>query len=84
METCVDILLIMFCNTFIQILCSEYENAYSYTTDDWPSITDSINDRTLSQPQSPVGTRRRPRPFKAIRRVAGRFVDGVVRFPHSQ
>jgi len=62
----------------------EYENAYSYTTDDWPSITDSINDRTSSQPQSPVVTRRRPRPFKAIRHAAGRFVDGVVRFPHSQ
>jgi hypothetical protein len=26
----------------------------------------------------------RRRPFKAIRRVAGRFVDGMTRFPHSQ
>lgn len=56
----------------------EYENTYAYTTDDWPSISNT-NDRT--QPQSPVVARRRP--FKAIRRVAGRFVDGMSRFPHS-
>lgn len=68
-----------------RVLCphfnrSEYENAYSYTTDDWPSITES-NDR-LSKEQAVQRPRRRP--FKAIRRVAGRFVDHVARFPHSQ
>jgi hypothetical protein len=63
------------------IYYSEYENAYSFSspTDDWPSSISETNDRT--QQQQPVAARRQP--FKAIRRVAGRFVDGVVRFPHS-
>jgi hypothetical protein len=56
----------------------EYENTYSYTTDDWPSVSSDSS----SQPQATTVQRRRP--FKAIRRVAGRFVDHVARFPHSQ
>jgi hypothetical protein len=66
--------------TKLPVYDDEYENAYSYTTDDWPSITES-NDR-LSKEQAVQRPRRRP--FKAIRRVAGRFVDHVARFPHSQ
>jgi len=58
----------------------EYDNAYSFSspTDDWPSMSTDTNDS--KKIQSPV----RRGPLRAIRRVAGRVVEGMVRFPHAR
>lgn len=62
--------------------CSEYDNSFSFSspTDDWPSMSSSqIDDMIDAKKSRPL----RRGPINAIRRVAGLFVEGGARFPHS-
>jgi hypothetical protein len=57
----------------------EYDNAYSFSspTDDWPSSSTEMKESSKTQQNVRRG------PIRAIRRVAGRFVEGVTKFPHQ-